>query len=368
MGEYYPTIIIGGSQSGLSVGYHLRRLGQEFLIIEAHDRVGDAWRARWDSLRLFTPGKFDGLDGMRFPGPANAKPTKDQMADYLDAYAERFALPLRTGTRVSKITKTGDRFVVYADGERFEADNVVVATGSSQVPRVPPFAADLDPAIEQLHSSSYKAPEQLPSGPALVVGVGNSGAEIALELSRTRPTSLAGRERGHVPFDIDSFPARFLVYLVRFAGHHVISRRTPIGRKLAPKMIEHGTPLVRVKPKWLTDAGVRRVGRVAGARDGRPVLEDGTVMDVRSVVWCTGFRLDFSWIDLPVFDGSGMPVHERGIAVGEPRLAFMGLPFQLSVTSETIPGAGRDAKHVAKSIAARSAGTARTRLATGALP
>jgi putative flavoprotein involved in K+ transport len=351
----YETIIVGGSQAGLSVGYHLQRRGRRFLILEANDRVGDAWRSRWDSLRLFTPAKFDGLDGMRFPGAGNRKPTKDELADYLDAYAARFELPVYTGVRVARVSKDDGRFVVEADGQRIEADNVVVATGSCQVPRVPPYARDVDPGIVQLHSSRYHNPSQLQPGAVLVVGVGNSGAEISVEVARAHPTWLAGKERGHVPFDIDSFKARYLAYAIRFVGHRVLSRRSPIGRRFGPALAARGKPLVRVKPKQIVAAGIDRVPRVAGVRDGLPLLADGRTLDVRNVVWCTGFRLDFSWIDLPVFDGAGIPRHARGIVPTEAGLCFVGLPFQYAATSELIPGVGRDAAYLARHIASRAA-------------
>jgi putative flavoprotein involved in K+ transport len=353
--ESYETIIVGGSQAGLSVAYHLQRCGRPFLILEANDRVGDAWRSRWDSLRLFTPAKIDGLDGMRFPASGNHKPTKDEMAHYLDAYAARFEFPVRTGVRVSHVSKDDGRFVVEAGGKRLEADNVVVATGSCQVPCVPPYARNLDPGIVQLHSSRYRNPSQLQPGGVLVVGVGNSGAEIAVEVARTHPTWLAGKERGHVPFDIDGFSARFLVYGLRIAEHHVLSRGNPIGRRVTPPLVARGKPLVRVKPKQIVAAGITRVPRLAGVRDGLPLLEDGRTVDVRTVVWCTGFRLDFSWIDPPVFDDAGAPRHERGIIPNEPGLYFMGLPFQYAATSELVPGVGRDAAYLARHIASRAA-------------
>jgi putative flavoprotein involved in K+ transport len=352
--ESHETIIVGGGQAGLSVGYHLQRRGRPFLILEAKDRVGDAWRSRWDSLRLFTPAKIDGLDGLRFPAAANHKPTKDEMADYLDAYAARFEFPVRTGVRVSRVSKGDGRFVVEAGGKRLEADNVVVATGSSQVSRVPPYARELDPGIVQLHSSRYRSPSQVQPGAVLVVGVGNSGAEIAVEVARTHPTWLAGKERGHVPFDIDGLPARFLVYGVRFVEHRVLSRGNPVGRRVTPPLVARGKPLVRVKPKHIAAAGIERVPRVTGVRDGLPLLADGRTLDVHTVVWCTGFRLDFSWIDLPVFDDAGVPRHERGITPSEPGLYFVGLPFQYAATSELVPGVGRDAAYLARHIASRA--------------
>jgi putative flavoprotein involved in K+ transport len=364
----HETIIVGGSQAGLSVGYHLQRRGRPFLILEATNQVGDAWRSRWDSLCLFTPAKMDGLDGMRFPAAANHKPTKDEMADYLKAYAAHFRLPVRTGVRVSRICKHDGRFLIEAGEKQFDTDNVVVATGSCRVPRLPPYARQLDPGIAQLHSSQYRNPSQLRPGPVLIVGVGNSGAEISVEVAGTHPTWLAGKERGHVPFNIDGFTARFLVHGVRFAEHHVLSRGNPIGRRITPTLVAHGKPLVRVKPKQILSAGIRRVPRVTEVRDALPLLEDGRTLDVRTVVWCTGFRLDFSWIDLPVFDAAGVPRHERGIIPHEPGLAFVGLPFQYAATSELVPGIGRDAAYVARHIAARAASRSGGTAAAAASP
>ena len=189
------TIVIGGGQAGLSVGYWLTRMGVPFLILDASARIGDTWRGRWDSLRLFTPARFDGLAGMPFPAHPEYFPTKDEMADYLEAYAARFALPVRSGTRVDRVTREGGRFVVRAGATRFEADNVVVAMASYQEPRVPAFAAELDPSIVQLHSADYRNPSQMAEGDVLLVGAGNSGAEIAFELM---PTSVLIRADAYV--------------------------------------------------------------------------------------------------------------------------------------------------------------------------
>jgi putative flavoprotein involved in K+ transport len=178
------TIVIGGGQAGLSVGYHLARQGVPFLILEAHNRVGDVWRQRWDSLRLFSPARFDGLDGMRFPARSHYFPTKDEMADFLESYARHFQLPVRTGVRVDGLTREDEGFVVTAGDQRFLADNVVIAMASYQKPKTPPFAAELDPSITQMHSMDYRRPDQLKAGGVLLVGAGNSGAEIAMEARR----------------------------------------------------------------------------------------------------------------------------------------------------------------------------------------
>ncbi len=357
--ERVQTLILGAGQAGLAVGYHLARRDLPFLILDANERIGDSWRRRWDSLRLFTPARYNALPGMAFPGPARVFSTKDEVADYLAAYAARFELPLRTGIRVDRLSRNGTAFLVEAGGRRLEADNVVVAMGSDQVPRMPAFAHQLDPGIVQLHSSEYRKPAQLQEGSVLVVGAGNSGGEIAIEVVKQHPTWLAGKESGHVPFRIERAPARFvfLPLLFRCVGHRVLTVRTPIGRRMRPKLLSHGAPLVRVKPKDIVAAGIERVPRVVGVRGGMPLLEDGRVLEAANVIWCTGFRPDFSWIDLPVFgdeDKPIEPIHRRGIVPHEPGLYFVGLFFLYAMSSGFLPGVGRDAEHVVKHIVARA--------------
>ena len=357
--ERVETLVLGGGQAGLSVGYYLAQRDRPFVILDANERVGDSWRKRWDSLRLFTPARYNGLSGMPFPGPADSFSTKDEVADYLEAYAARFELPVRTDVRVERLTRNGTHFVVEAGDRLFEAQNVVVAMASHQVPRVPSFARELDPGIVQLHSADYRNPSQLQEGSVLVVGAGNSGAEIAVEMVREQPTWLAGKESGHVPFRIERAPARFvfLPLMFRFIGHRVLTVRTPIGRKMRPKLLSHGAPLVRVKPKDIAAAGIERVPRVVGARNGLPLLKDGRVLETANVIWCTGFRPDFSWIDLPVFGDEEdpiEPIHRRGIVTGEPGLYFVGLFFLYAMSSGFLPGVGRDAQHVVRDIASRT--------------
>jgi putative flavoprotein involved in K+ transport len=296
---------------------------------------------------------------MPFPGPAHAFSRKDEVADYLEAYATRFELPVRAGVTVNRLSRNGSRFVVDAGDRRFEAANVVVAMASHQVPRVPEFAHELDPAIIHLHSGEYRNPSQLQEGPVLVVGVGNSGAEIAIEVVNEHPIWLAGKETGHVPFRIERALARFvfLPLMFRVIGHRVITVRTPIGRKVRPKLLSHGAPVVRVKPKDLAAAGVERVPRVVGVREGLPLLEDGRALEAANVVWCTGFRPDFSWIDLPVFGEEEEPIepiHRRGIVESQPGLYFVGLFFLYAMSSGFLPGVGRDAEHIVKDIATRT--------------
>jgi putative flavoprotein involved in K+ transport len=354
--EHFETIVVGGGQAGLSVGYHLAKRGLPFVILDANDRIGDAWRNRWDSLRLFTPGRYSALPRMPLPGTPHAFPTKDEVADYLEGYAARFELPVRSGVRVDRLTRNGDPFEVSAGDRRFEADNVVVAMATHQVPSVPPFARELDPGVVQLHAADYRSPCQLREDGTLVVGVGNSGAEIAVELAGSRRTWLAGRETGHVPVNIDGLVARYVFQPLLFGliGHYILTVNTPVGRRLRPRLLARGAPLVRIRPKDLAAARVERVPRVVGVRDGLPILEDERVLDVGNVIWCTGFRPDFSWIDLPVFeDDRREPIHRRGIVDNEPGLYFVGLFFLYAMSSGFFRGVGRDAGYVVKAIAAR---------------
>jgi putative flavoprotein involved in K+ transport len=347
------TIVIGGGQSGLAVGHHLTRRGRPLVILDMNERIGDPWRKRWDSLRVFTPARLSGLPGMPFPAPASSFPTKDEVADYMEAYASRFKLPVLTSVTVDGLSRSGDRFVVASGDRRFEADNVVVATGAYSKPRIPAFASELDPAIMQLHSSEYRRPSQLREGGALVVGAGNSGAEIALEASRSHQTWLSGRDTGHEPVRAGSGPDKFVTPLMWFAAMHVLTVRTAIGRKVQRMFRSQGIPLARIRRKDLTEAGVELVPRTAGVRDGRPVLEDGQILDVANVIWCTGFAPDFRWIDLPVFNDDGDVVHDRGIVESQPGLYFIGMYFQYALSSVLIGGVGRDAEHVARHIASR---------------
>ena len=363
--EYVPTIVIGGGQAGLAVGYHLARRGLPFLILDAGERIGDAWRKRWDSLRLFTPARYNGLPGMKFPAPGGVFPTKDQMADYLETYARRWALPVRTGVRVDRLSREGRRFIVQAGSQRFEADEVVVAMANYQVPRVPRFANQLDRTITQIHAHEYQNPGQLREGSVLVVGLGNSGADIAIDVARTHSTFLAGKESGVIPFPIEKALYRnVIVRVMRFIGHRVLNVQTPIGRMARPKMLHRSAPLIRVKPRDLVAAGIERVARVVGGRDGRPLLADERVLEVANVIWCTGFEPGFSWIRLPVFGADGDPLHRSGVVPVMPGLYFIGLQFLHAMTSATVTGVGRDAERIVEVIRSRIALVSREGAAT----
>jgi putative flavoprotein involved in K+ transport len=353
--ERFDVVVIGAGQAGLSAGYHLARHGLNFVILEGNDRVGDNWRKRWDSLRVFSPARYDGLPGMRFPAPPHSFPTGRQIADYLEAYVEMMHLPVRTGMSVAGLWHDGDAsdgYRIETGGRHLHANQVVVATGPERAARVPEFADQLDPAIRQLHSSDYRNPAQLLDGPVLVVGAGNSGADIALELAATHQTTLVGRSPGTIPFRIETRPARLMYHVLWFTWNYVLTVKTPIGRKVQPH-IQHGAgPVVRVKPSDLEAAGVIRiVARAAGVRDGLPLLDDGQIIETANVVWCTGHRLDFEWIHLPIIRQDGWPEQEGGVAPNAPGLYFLGLPFQRSFASMLIGGVGKDAGYIADKVA-----------------
>jgi putative flavoprotein involved in K+ transport len=353
--ERAETVIIGAGQAGLATAYHLQRLGRPCVLLEADQRVGDVWRRRFDSLRLFSPARYDGLPGLDFPAPGWSFPTGREMGDYLERYAAHFGLPVETGVEVDGLDSQGDGYIVSAGERRYEARSVVVASGTFQRPITPGFATELDPGIRQLHSSDYRNPSQLQAGPALVVGASHSGSDIAYEVAASHPTTLAGPIKGELPFRIDGRPARAIFPTLWFLANHVLTMRTPIGRKARPHIRSEGGPLIRYKRADLKEAGVEHVEtKVVAVEDGRPALEGGRVLDVTNVIWCTGFDKDVRWIRIPVAGDDGWPEQERGAAAASPGLYFVGLPFLHAFASMLVGGVGRDAKHVAQEITRRA--------------
>jgi putative flavoprotein involved in K+ transport len=342
-------MVIGGGQAGLATGFHLSRAGLSYIILDDSQRVGDPWRRRWDSLRLFTPARINNLPDAPFPGPPSAYPTKDQVADYMESYAKRFGLPIRLGVKVDALTREGNQYLATADASQISADHAVVTTGSYPIPRKPSFAGELDPGISQFHSSEYRMPSQFGKGDVLVVGAGNSGAEIALDAAADHRTWLSGRVTGQVPQPVMFSRPMWWI------GSRVLTKDTPIGRRMAGLVASgRGQPLVRVRPKHLAAAGVERVPKVADVQNGKPRLEDGRLMDVGTVVWCTGFDHSYPWIKLPITNEAGYVQHTRGVVESQRGLYFVGLPFQYRLSSSLIAGVGDDAKYVVEKIGARS--------------
>jgi putative flavoprotein involved in K+ transport len=346
--EKLQAVIVGGGQAGLATAYELARRGVGFTVLEAEERIGDQWRHRWDSLRLFTPARHDALPGSKFPSPPDTFPGKDEMADYLGAYASDARLPVRTGVRALELARSDGSYILETTAGPLEAQHVVIATGY-QRPKVPAFAAGIDSAVRQLHANQYRNPSQL-TGDVLVVGAGTSGVEIAIEAARAgHHAVLAGRGTGEIPPIFYAFKGKvFWFYATRIA-----SVRTPIGRRMKPLVLTHGAPLIRVKMRDAIAAGVERSPRIVGVEDGVPVCEGGRPVRADTIVWCTGFGRDYSWIQFPVAGPDGYPRHSAGVAEGERGLYFVGLPYQTRLASGLIGGVGEDARSVAEVIVGR---------------
>jgi putative flavoprotein involved in K+ transport len=343
------VIVIGGGQAGLAMGYHLAERGIGFVILDAAEHVGDSWRTRWDSLRLFTPTRYSGLPGMPFPGDPDRYPGKDEVADYLVAYAARFALPVRGHERVLALRRGADGWTAETETGLYEAPQVVVATGPFQRPAVPTLGRGLPAEVVQVHSASYRNPAQLPAGDVLVVGAGNSGVQIAEELSRTHRVHLAVGERMlRLPQRV---LGRNLFWWLEKTGVMDVSVQSLLGRRMS-----RTDTLIGKSPRMLRD--VRLHGRAVEVRGDAVLMAGGGRVSPASVVWATGFRPHFGWIDAPVLDGRGAPAHRRGVSVA-PGLYFLGLSWLHTRGSALLGWVGRDAEHLAAVIARAGTGAPR---------
>ena len=344
--KHWRTIVVGGGQAGLATARELGELGEKVIVLDASTRIGDTWRNRWESLCLFTPAQHDGLPGLPFPAARDAMPSKNEMATYLEGYATHFKIPVCSGCSVESLTRNESRYTLTTTHGEFIADNVVVATGTNPRPRIPEFADQLSASIHQLHSSHYISADKIPRGKVLVVGAGTSGVEIALELSFTHQVFISGKTSPHIPD-----------FLLKYAGElywqfisRVLTIDTPIGRKVQQKILTGGAPLIGTSAVDLEAANIERVGRVVGVQDARPFLEDNRTLDVTSIIWATGYRPDYSWIDVELENHFGWPFAPRGICVSAPGLYFVGMPFQYGLTSGLVGGVGRDATYISRHI------------------
>lgn len=339
------TVIVGAGQAGLAAAFQLRARGIDCRILEAADSPGQSWRRRWDSLRLFTPAQYCSLPGMEFPAPRGSFPTKDQVAAYLAAYAAQ--LPVTTGVSVTGVHRDGAGFTLDTSAGTLAASQVVIATGATSTPFVPDIAAKLSPAIHQLHSSGYRNAAALPDGGVLMVGAATSGIEIAVELAQDRQVWLAGRVPFHIPDAVLKHGGGAYWQFI----HRVLTRRTPLGKKIAADFTAQGGPLISVSIADAQKAGVGCLPRLEEvADDGYPVFADHPPLDVSTVIWATGYQPSYGWVDGVPVDGRGWPVTNRGEVEALPGLFFVGLPFQFGLTSTLLGGVGRDAAQVADRI------------------
>ncbi len=345
---HYSTIVIGAGQAGLATGYHLAQHGEEFVILNAEARVGDEWRRRWDSLRLFTPTRHSSLPGLPHP-KSRAFLGKDEVAGYLERYARKFELPVRHGVTVTRVARSTGGFTVTTSAGVLTADSVVVATEATTVPAVPGFASELDADIRQLHSSAYRNPNSVPPGAVLVVGAGTSGAEIALELAASRPVFLAGRPTPHIPDALLAVAGELYWAFI----YRVLTIATPIGRKAGPKIHSRGGPLIRISMKQVQAAGVTLLPRLTGAEGGAPMMDGVSVPRPSTVIWATGFRPGLDWIEGVPLDAGGRADAPRGVVASLPGLYFVGMPFQFGLTSQLLGGVGRDAEYVVERVTER---------------
>jgi len=346
------TIVVGAGQAGLSAGYYLKKHKIEFVILDESESVGHVWSSRWDSLKLFTPAQYNGLPGLPFPTKRGTFPSKTEMAAYLNEYAAKFELPVILKKKVLKVNYNNSKYEIITNEETLHCDNLVVATGANQIPFIPSFKSSISFATNCLHSSQYKNPSSLSPGSVLVVGAGASGVQIAIDLSKTHQVCLAGKPTFHIPDFVFKYFGRFYWWFI----NQILTIKTPAGRNAKKTVLKGGAPLINVSMKDVYAAGVKLLPRVEGIRNGLPEFADGRVMAFDNIVWATGFKPDFSWINMELPLESGWPKTDRGVSAEFNGLYFVGMVFQYGLTSAIIGGVGRDAEHVCKSIMSKNHG------------
>jgi putative flavoprotein involved in K+ transport len=340
----YEVVVVGAGQAGLAIGHFLRRQGRDFVIHERAGQIAPAWRERWDSLTLFTPRRYSGLPGLPFPGDPDGYPTRDEVIAYLERYADTFDLPIEVRSEVKELNPGDDgRFRLDVDGRTIAADQVVVATGPFQTPYVPKLAERLAGDVFQTHAVGYRRPDEVPEGTVLVVGGGNTGFQIAKELSNTRKVVLSvGSRQTPLPQRLLGRDLFWWLTKARILEKTIGSR---LGQKLSTRETLIGSSRRELKRRY----GVELKPRVVDA-GGRVRFQDGSELQVSAVIWATGYRPDYSWIKLPIFDADGRVRHGRGVT-DVPGLYFLGLTWQYTRGSALLGWVRDDAEFIAERIA-----------------
>jgi putative flavoprotein involved in K+ transport len=352
--EHLEVAVVGGGQAGLAMGYYLREQRMRFVVFERGDSIAPAWRQRWDSLILFTPRRYSALPGLPFPGDPDGYPTRDEVIAYLERHAETFELPIELKSEVRRLSHEDGRFVLELDGRTVTADQVVVATGPFQTPFVPKLAQDLDPGLWQVHSTGYRQSGDVPEGTVLVVGGGNTGFQIAKELSATHEVLLSvGSKQKPLPQRI---AGRDLFWWL--TKTHLLS--TTVESRLGSKL-QHRDTLIGSSPRELKRRyGVELNPRAIAAAARTVRFEDGSELEVDAVIWATGYRPDYGWIELPILDSNGRLRHRRGVT-DVPGLCFLGLTWQHTRGSALIGWVKDDAQFIAERIRGLAGGEGTSR-------
>jgi len=343
--QHYEVAVVGAGQAGLAVGYFLARQGRRFVIVERAAEIAPAWRERWDSLTLFTPRRYSALPGLPFPGDPDGYPTRDEVIAYLERYAETFQLPVELNSELKRLELGDDgSFRLELEGATITADQVVVATGPFQTPYVPKVAEKLSADVFQIHAVGYRRPHAVPPGAVLVVGGGNTGFQIAKELSATHKVVLAiGARQKPLPQRLAGRDLFWWLTKARILDKTVESR---LGRKLSTRDTLIGSSPRDLKKRHAVELNPRVVDV-----DGRQVrFEDGSELGIDAVIWATGYRSDYSWIKLPIFDENGRLHHRRGVT-DVPGVCFLGLTWQYTRGSALIGFIRDDAEFIANKIA-----------------
>ncbi len=338
----YNTIVIGAGQAGLSIGYYLKQYNESFVILDRGKEVGDSWKNRYDSLVLFTPRMYDSLPGLPLEGEEHGFPSKNEIVNYFKQYVANFNLPIMFETEVIRVQQTGDGFYVETTQGVYESKNVIVATGAFQYPRIPQFANELSKEIYQVHSSQYKNPNQLIKGNVLIVGGGNSGAQIAVELSKEKETYLAiSNKIAYLPL---SFQSKSIFWWFDKLGILKANTHSFLGKIIRKK----GDPIFGYELKnAIKRKEVIIKSKVIEGKQNQITFDDLSTLIVNNVIWATGFISKYPWLNIEgVFNNKGEIIHSRGVS-NIKGLYFIGLPWQYRRGSALLQGVGQNAEFIA---------------------